>query len=87
MFSFVRWSDAEQLIVVSNFSVDKQYLEVGVPEEIVRAWSLADGRHRLQEQLYGRNESELLVQNGRGRLSVTLAPLESVVYRLGELSQ
>ncbi len=87
VFSFVRWSDAEQLIVVSNFSVDKQYLEVGVPEEIVRAWSLADGRHRLQEQLYGRNESELLVQNGRGRLSVTLAPLESVVYRLGELSQ
>jgi oligosaccharide 4-alpha-D-glucosyltransferase len=84
VFSFVRWSDVERLIIVSNFSVREQNLEVGVPEEIVSAWSLADGRHPLHEQLYGRNESELQVQNGRGQLSVTLAPLESVVYRLAQ---
>ena len=87
MFSFVRWSDAEQLIVVSNFSNEEQGLEVGLPEEAVSRWSLADGRYPLREQLYGLNNSELLVENGLGHTSITLAPLESVVYRIGELLQ
>ena len=87
VFSFVRWSDAEQLIVVSNFSNEEQGLEVGLPEEAVSRWSLADGRYPLREQLYGLNNSELLVENGLGHTSITLAPLESVVYRIGELLQ
>jgi glycosidase len=87
VFSFVRWSDDEQLIVLSNFGNEAQTIDVGVPENIIDQWSLDDGRFRLNEQLYGLNNGELIVENGRGQFSVTLGPLESLVYRLGDILQ
>ena len=87
IFSFVRWSDDEQLIVLSNFGGEEQTIDVGVPENIISEWSLANGRFQLNEQLYGRNNGELIVDNGRGQFSVKVAPLESLVYRLEDILQ
>ncbi|MDH5622753.1 MAG: alpha-amylase family glycosyl hydrolase, partial [Gammaproteobacteria bacterium] len=86
VFSFVRWSDDEQLLVVANFSAEPQEFELGLPEAIVATWSMADGRYRLREQLYGIDNSELVVELGTGRAGISLAPLESLVYRIGGLA-
>ena len=87
LFSFVRWSKDEQLIVLSNFSTERRSIDVSLPENVIRKWSLTNGRFQLIEQLYGRNNGELVVDNGRGQFSATLGSHESVVYRLGDVLQ
>ncbi len=85
LFSFVRWNGDQRLIVVSNFDATRSYeLNVVVQESIIAAWGLADGRYALTEQLYGRNASEIVVENGRGQFRLMLEPLESVVFELGD---
>ena len=85
LFSFVRWSDQERLIIASNFSADEsQSLTLRLPPEIVSAWQIGAGRYRLEELLYGENTSELVVDAGSGSLRLDLEPLESVAYRVAE---
>ncbi len=85
VFSFVRWQDEERLIVVSNFSADDaKTLSMTVPSDILEAWSLQDGSVALTEQLYGENNSELVVADGAGRFELTLEPLGSAVLRVGD---
>jgi len=85
LFSFVRWSDAERLIIISNFSDTASYgLTLTVPPEIISEWQLGPGRYELDELLYGVNASELVVDTGKGLLHVELEPLESAVFRVGE---
>ena len=85
LFSFVRWNDDQQLIIVSNFDAAESYeLNVVVSENIISTWGLTDGRFALTEQLYGENASELLVENGSGQFRLELDPMESVVFELGE---
>jgi hypothetical protein len=85
LFSFVRWTNDERLIVVSNFSDINSYeLTIAVPQEIVTEWQLGPSRYELEELLSGASASELLVDAGTGLLHVELAPLGSVVYRVGD---
>jgi glycosidase len=85
LFSFVRWANDERLIVVSNFSDTNSYeLTLAVPPEIVSEWQLGPGRYELEELLYGVIASELVVDSGTGLLHVQIAPLASVVYRVGD---
>jgi len=84
LFSFVRWADDEQLIVVSNFDDKQPHNFTGdVPANIISEWSLADGRYALDEQLYGENDGNLVVDGGKGYFTAKLAPLESVVLKVG----
>ena len=86
LFSFVRWSDDERLIIVSNFSDTASYrLTLTVPPEIISGWQLGPGRYKLDELLFGVNASELVVDAGAGLLHVELEPLGSVVYRVGDM--
>jgi glycosidase/predicted alpha/beta superfamily hydrolase len=87
LFSFVRWSNEERLIVVSNFSdITRSALTLIVPEKIISEWQLSPGRYELDEVLYGVNASELVVDAGSGLLYVDLKPLESVTYRVGDMA-
>ena len=84
LFSFVRWNDDERLIVVSNFSAEESIESLlTLPTDIVTEWHLDSGRYVLDEQLYGTNSGQLVVDDGTGTFSVSLEPLESVVYRVG----
>jgi enterochelin esterase-like enzyme len=84
LFSFVRWADDDQLIVVSNFDDAKPYdFTIDVPADIISEWNLADGRYALDEQLYGENDGNLVVDGGKGYFTAKLAPLESVVLKVG----
>ncbi len=82
LFSFVRWSDDEQLIVVSNFDDMNAYdFFLEVPANIITMWRLTDGRYKLDEQLYGENNSTLVVDGGVGRIELQLKALESAVLK------
>ncbi len=83
VFSFARWSDEERLLIVSNFDVTGHDLEIHVPADVIAEWNLTDGRYMLDEQLYRRNHSQLVVAKGAGMFRISLEPLDSAVLKLG----
>ena len=83
VLSYVRWSDNEKLIVVSNFDTDKTYdFDLKLPPEIVSKWGLEAKEYTLQEQLYGAEDVKLYVKDSVGHIPMKLNPLESFVFRL-----
>jgi len=84
VFSFVRWSANERLIVVSNFDdAEGHDLEIRIPADIIAGWKLSDGNYMLDEQLYRRNHAQLIVDGGEGLFRIRLEPLESAVLAVG----
>ena len=82
VFSFVRWSAEEKLIVIANFDAEESYeLELKLPKEIIKTWNLNDGNYKVTEQLYGEIVSELLIKNGEGFLKLKLNPLASLILK------
>lgn len=83
VFSFVRWSAAEKLIVVSNFDTEKNYtFGLKIPAEVIGKWSIENGEYHLREELYHKMEGMLLVENGVGRVNMDLQPLESAIFSM-----
>ncbi|NOR29303.1 MAG: alpha-amylase, partial [Lutibacter sp.] len=83
VFSFVRWSSEEKLIIISNFDAETSYeFDLKVPEDIIAAWSLADGTYQVSEQLYEEMTSELIVENGKGIVKLKLEPLASLILKV-----
>ncbi|VGO15018.1 Alpha-amylase [Pontiella desulfatans] len=80
LFSFARWSAQSNVVVLASFD-HTQTAEVGLrlPEELIQKWNLPDGTYRL-ENLFRNTPGSLVVENGRGAIRTTLAPLESQVY-------
>ena len=82
VFSYVRWSDAEKLIIVSNFQADdSRVFELKIPKEIIQKWNLQDGEHPTVDALYG-SSKRLKIENGIGKLDIVLNPLESFIFIL-----
>ncbi len=82
VFAFSRWNDEEKLVIISNFSDRKSYRsDFWIPEYLIDAWNLPDGRHHLLEVLSDRPD-ELVVSQGKASIHTSLAPLESKVFRL-----
>jgi len=83
IFSFVRWSANEQLIIVSNFDTEKQYhLDLIIPEEILKIWNLQEGAYALSDQLDETSKRTMLVKNKTGKIKIQLNPLESNIFKL-----
>lgn len=83
IFSFVRWTENEQLIIISNFDTDNHYdLDLKLPQEIVGAWKLKDGVYTLEDQLSDAPENTLSIENGKGKVKIHLEPLASNIYKL-----
>ncbi len=82
VLSYVRWSDKEKLIVVSNFNANDHFgFELKLPEDIVQKWKLSEGNHQIKDVLYG-SEHTLKVHNGRGEVRVDINPLESFIFKV-----
>ena len=78
----MRWSDAEKLIVVANFSKDRNYaFDLKIPADVVAKWQLQDGAYPVKDQLYG-STSTLKVTNGLGVLHVSIKGTESFIFKL-----
>lgn len=80
VLSYVRWSEEEQLIIVSNFDANDRFgFELKLPEDIVKKWKLSEGEHLIKDVLYG-SERTLKVENGRGEVRIDINPLESFIF-------
>lgn len=83
IYSYVRWSANEKLIVVANFSwVTTSAFELKIPEDIIQKWHLNDGAYPLKDQLYLKDNTELIVASGVGTIRVNIAPSESFIFKL-----
>lgn len=83
VLSFVRWSNNERLIIVSNFDAENnQEFQLKIPSEIISKWNLKDGIYKVEDQLYNQFISELLIENEIGSLVIKLQPLESFILKL-----
>ena len=83
LYSFVRWSNNEKLIILTNFSAEaSNTFELKIPSDIIAKWNLKDGTYPLHDQLYGKTAVQLVVANGEGKASITINPLESFIYQL-----
>lgn len=82
IYSYVRYSETEKLIVVVNFSTTKNSsFNLNIHAEVIKSWKLKDGNYVVNEQLYGKRAT-LKVQNGVGALDLKIAPTESFIFKL-----
>ncbi|MER3375455.1 MAG: alpha-amylase family glycosyl hydrolase [Allomuricauda sp.] len=83
VFSFVRWSSDEKLIIVSNFDAHKSYgFQLKIPEDVISKWQLENKGYQLEEKLYGEVNKVLSISNGRGEIQMELEPLQSFIFSL-----
>jgi glycosidase len=83
VLSFVRWSDDEKLIIISNFSsTDSFGLELQLPEELKNLWHLKDGNYQLKDQLYNMYETVLKVESNKTSARIDIKPLQSYILKI-----
>jgi len=83
LYSFVRWSEKEKLVIITNFNQNTAVnCEVIVPADVVKMMNLKDGSFILKDQLYGNSQSELKISNGVGKFKLSIQPGESFIYKL-----
>jgi len=83
IYAYTRWSDAEKLIIVTNFSwLTTSEFELKIPADIIQKWNLKDGNYTITDQLYNKSSLQLRVENGEGKLQISIAPSESFIYKL-----
>jgi len=82
ILSFIRWSENEKLIIVSNFDANEPHeFELKIPTEIIKIWDLENGKFRLKDKLYNQASFDLQV-NDSGKIALTIKPLESFILKL-----
>ncbi|WP_228526633.1 MULTISPECIES: alpha-amylase family glycosyl hydrolase [unclassified Flavobacterium] len=83
IYSYVRWSENQKLIIVTNFSSEKtSEFDLKIPSDIISKWNLKDGEYQLKDQLYQKNTVELIVKNGEGVTRVKILPSESFIFEV-----
>ena len=83
LFSFVRWSDHQRLIIVVNFNAEQAFeLQLRIPHEIIKAWGMQEGEYVTEDRLNAVNSSKLTVREGEGLLPVNIAALEATVFEV-----
>lgn len=83
VLSFVRWSDDEQLIIISNFNAENTYgFDLQLPENLVEKLNLNEVEYEVKDQLYGQYNSILKVKDGKAKVRIDIKPLESFILKL-----
>ena len=83
VLSFVRWSNDEKLIIISNFNADNTYgFELQLPEDLIQKLQLKDGEYEVKDQLYNIYASTLKVENGKAEVRIDIKPLESFILKI-----
>lgn len=82
VLSFLRWNDAEKLLIISNFDVDVSHaFTLSFPQDVVSQWGLAPGSYTMEDLLYGEEKVALLV-DGEAQVAISLKPLQSFIFAL-----
>ncbi|AWK05319.1 alpha-amylase [Flavobacterium crocinum] len=83
LYSYVRWSEKQKLIVIANFSSEKESeFELKIPSTLISKWNLKDGSYVLIDKLYSVSKTYLTVKNGEGSARVKIKPSESFIYEV-----
>ncbi|MDT0552608.1 alpha-amylase family glycosyl hydrolase [Urechidicola sp. P050] len=83
LFSFVRWSKNEKLIIISNFDDANMYdLEFKIPSSILQKWKLTDKEYQLLDQLNNQKPYSMFYKEQEGTIKLTLEPLQSLILKL-----
>jgi len=83
LFSFVRWSETEKILIINNFDTNQtSVFNLMIPDYIIQAWNLRDGSYLLFDQLYKQQKAELKVMQGVGNVQIIISPLQSFIYKL-----
>jgi neopullulanase len=79
---FSRFTNEQQLLVISNFSKSEaQSVQVSGLQALIAKWQLPDGEYQLKDIL-GFYQSVLSVKQGQAEFGIHLAPLDSAVLEL-----
>ena len=82
-YSYVRYSDSEFVLVVVNFSATNSgTFDLEFPENVISDWNLETGSYPMKDELYNKSEVKLEVKDARGKVKISIAPLESFIYKL-----
>ena len=83
VFSFVRWSANEKLIIITNFDEAETYeFSLKIPKSVITAWKLKDGNYKVTDQLYSKTSSALVIKDAIGNVNLKLEPLTSFILKL-----
>ncbi|MEM1001776.1 MAG: alpha-amylase family glycosyl hydrolase, partial [Bacteroidota bacterium] len=83
VLSFARWSDNEQLIIVSNFNESDTYgFELQLPGDLVDKLKLSPGAYQLKDQLFDEYETTLVVSESHTSARIDIKPLQSFVLKI-----
>lgn len=83
LYSYVRWSDEEKLVIVTNFNQNTPVeCDVILPAAVVKKMNLKDGKFKLKDQLYGKSSTELKIENGVGKFRLKIGVNESFIYKI-----
>ena len=83
VLSFVRYSEDEKLVIISNFDAKKSNeFVLRIPSEIIKKWNLKDGIYQLNDELYNAKYFNLEVNNSLGNVKIGIKPLESFILKL-----
>ncbi len=83
VFSYVRWSENEKLIIVANFDEVESYaFDLKLPKSIISTWKLKNGKYLVKDQLNGTSTFELNVEQGIGIIKLKIDPLESFILNV-----
>ena len=86
VYSFARGNEEEQWVIVSNFSEHDYFgFDLQLPDYLLGSWFLNDGTYTLTDALYNEKHTTLQIVNGKGRLRVDIAPLESLIFKISKL--
>jgi glycosidase len=83
VLSFVRYSDDEKLIIISNFNAENEYgFELQIPENSIKKWNLKKGEYQFKDQLYNEYSSTLIIENNQAKIRIDVKPLQSFILKL-----
>ena len=83
VYSFARGNEEEQWIIVCNFSEHESYgFDLQLPSYLLGSWFLNDGAYTLADELYREKRTSLHIEQGKGKLRVEIAPLQSLVFKI-----
>ncbi len=83
LYSYVRWSEKQKLVIIANFSSEKESeFDLKIPSSLILKWNLKDGSYVLVDKLYSEIKTYLTVKNGEGSVRVKIKPSESFIYEV-----
>ena len=83
VFSFVRWSENQKLLVITNFDATETFgFDLELPEFVIVKWGLAEGSYPLLDRLYETYKPVLTIANGKGKVRIDIKPLQSFILEV-----